>query len=153
MIETAELEAVRAVVVAAADRLDREDLGAWLALFADDGAYELAAYSPELRRTMVWWSAPLHVLRKQLDEVPQHERDPARRLHVLGPVTVGSHDAGARADVTFAVYRTLPDGRSSLYAVGRYDDTLVRTSAGWRLQLHRAVLETRMLDAFTHLPL
>jgi hypothetical protein len=37
--------------------------------------------------------------------------------------------------------------------VGRYLDELVRVGSGWRFSVHRVQLETRVLDAFTHLPL
>jgi hypothetical protein len=46
-----------------------------------------------------------------------------------------------------------PTGETSLFAVGRYLDELVRVGSGWRFSVHRVQLETRVLDAFTHLPL
>ena len=58
----------------------------------------------------------------------------------------------ARAETTFAIYRTTPAGQSSLYMVGRYVDVLVRVGPDWRYESHRAIADTRMLDAFTHVP-
>jgi hypothetical protein len=47
----------------------------------------------------------------------------------------------------------LPDGTTNLYVVGRYEDTVVKRDDAWRYSSHRVLLETRVLDAFTHLPL
>jgi len=95
----------------------------------------------------------LELLRKTVSEVPRHVRDPAKRLHVLSlPMVEVSGDA-ARSETPFALYRTLPTGESSLYMVGTYHDDLRRFGDGsWRYVRHCARAHTRMLDAFTHLP-
>ena len=41
----------------------------------------------------------------------------------------------------------------ALYAAGRYEDELVREGGRWRYASHRCVLDTRMLETGTHLPL
>jgi 3-phenylpropionate/cinnamic acid dioxygenase small subunit len=146
-------EAVRNLIGETALRLDREDLAGWLQLFAENSSYEMTSYSPEIRAQMVWWRSGRAELGKQLEELHQHVRDPARRLHLVTPMSVTVAGKQATASSHFAVYRTLPDGESSLFAVGRYEDELALESARWRYTLHRVVLETRLLDAFTHLPL
>jgi 3-phenylpropionate/cinnamic acid dioxygenase small subunit len=52
----------------------------------------------------------------------------------------------------FSLFRTTPDGQSSLYMVGRYDDRIVRRSGAWRYASHKVIVDTRMLDTFTHIP-
>ncbi|MGV3656235.1 MAG: nuclear transport factor 2 family protein [Noviherbaspirillum sp.] len=123
-------------------------------IFDAGGEYEMTAFSTELRKPLTWWKADFPTLEKTLAEVPQHVRDPARRLRVLGPAQIRIEGDEAHAECAFAVYRTSTDGVSSLYVVGRYQDTLVRTAPGqWRYRNHRVALDTPMLDAFTHLPL
>lgn len=150
---TDKLEA-QALVQRTARLLDQEDLDGWLALFEADGVYEIASYSPELRLPQSWWRSDAAGLGKILAEVPQHVRDPARRRRVVGAGVVEIEDGRARVESPFAVYRTTPEGETSLYVVGRYEDMLARAADGaWRYRTHRAVLDTRVLDAFTHLPL
>jgi 3-phenylpropionate/cinnamic acid dioxygenase small subunit len=52
----------------------------------------------------------------------------------------------------FSLFRTMPDGQSSLYMVGRYEDQIVNRSGAWRYASHKVIVDTRMLDAFTHIP-
>jgi 3-phenylpropionate/cinnamic acid dioxygenase small subunit len=146
-------QAVRDLVARTAARLDREDFIGWLELFDVGAEYELCAYSPEIRRSMSWWKSGRAALEKQLREIPQHERDTASRLHVLGPVLVELDGDRARAETPFALFRTMSDGETRLYAVGRYEDDVVKKSGSWFYTRHRNILETRVLDSFTHVPL
>ena len=148
-----ERHAVQDLVQRTARLLDREDLDGWLALFDLNGEYELTAYSTELRRDLVWWKSDRAALQKILAEVTQHVRDPAHRRRVLGPAVIEFTADQAYAESAFAVYRTTREGETSLYAVGRYEDSLVRASDRWLYRTHRVVLDTRMLEMFTHLPL
>lgn len=146
-------QAVRDLVSLTAARLDRQDLDGWLELFDEDAEYEITAFSPEIRHTMTWWKSSRPELQKLIKEIPQHECDPARRLHLLGPVSVTLDGDRARAEVPFALYRTTPDGKTDLYVVGRYENSLAKKSGRWLYTAHHTLLETRFLDAFTHLPL
>jgi len=51
------------------------------------------------------------------------------------------------------VYRTTEDGRTGLYVVGRTVDTLIKTGARWLFRERRIILDTRMLEVHTHMPL
>jgi 3-phenylpropionate/cinnamic acid dioxygenase small subunit len=146
-------ELVSSLIRETAVRLDREDLEGWFELFAQNASYELNSYSPELRAQTVWWRADRGELEKQLGEVHEHVRDPARRLHLVTPMSVTIAGGQVTALSHFVIYRTLPSGESALFAVGRYEDEFVLENGCWRYAVHRAVLETRVLDAFTHLPL
>ncbi len=146
--------AIQRVVQRTAALLDAEDLTGWLQLFDASSTYEIRAYSTELSRTMSWWKSSMADLTRTLGEVPRHVRDPARRLRVLSPALVELDAGQALADTPFCVYRTLPAGESSLFLVGRYKDVLRRNDAGeWRYLQHHVELDTRVWDAFTHLPI
>ena len=146
-------EAVRDVIARSAALLDTEDLAGWLALFAADSVYEMTADSPEIKSAMIWWKSTRPELESLLAEVPQHVRDPGRRLHQVTPVSVSVAGETAEAMSHFSVFRTTQEGETAVYAVGRYEDSFVRLDGGWLYTAHRAVLETRMLEMFTHLPL
>lgn len=146
-------EAIFDVVRLTAARLDAEDLEGWLDLFAAESEYEITAHGPEIRADMAWWKSDRDALAGMLAEVREHVRDPGRRLHVVAPLS--AEPAGDRASALshFAILRTAPDGHSAVYAAGRYDDILVREGGRWLYRRHRVVLDTRMLEPFTHLPL
>jgi 3-phenylpropionate/cinnamic acid dioxygenase small subunit len=132
--------------------LDDESFGPWLELFEVDGVYELSAYSTEIRRWMTWQLSDRDALEKMLKAVSEHVRDPAARRHVVGiPVLEVEGDRG-RVISHFSLFRTMPDGQSSLYMVGRYDDRIIKRSGVWRYANHKVIVDTRMLDAFTHVP-
>ena len=153
LAELLDKEAIRALIQETAACLDSEDLDGWLDLFAARSEYELTAYGPEIKASMSWWKSSREELGKILEEVPQHVRDLGKRLHFVTPISISVVGVTASARSHFAVLRTDRDGRSSVYAVGRYDDELVKEDGRWRYAVHRAVLDTRMLDTGTHLPL
>ena len=137
----------------AAVLLDEEKFEEWLKLFAEESEYELRAYSPEIGRWMTWWKSDRASLTKQLKEVNQHVRDPARRRRVVGAPIVELNGDRAQAVSSFAVYRTSPDGCSSLYIVGHYEDSFIKRSGTWFYKLRTVITDTRVLESFTHLPI
>ncbi len=149
---SSDVASVRDVVQRTATLLDEEKFGDWVNLFAADGVYEINAYSTEIRRWMTWQRSDRPALEKMLGEVHEHVRDPARRRHVVGyPLVTIAGDAAA-STASFSLFRTTPEGQSSLYMVGVYEDRLVLQSGVWRYRTHKVVLDTRMLDMFTHIP-
>ena len=147
-----DIEAIRELVQRTAMLLDEEKFDAWLKLFDLEGTYELCAYSPEIRRWMTWQHSDRDALEKMLRDVEEHVRDPARRRHVVGVPIVELEGERGRVTSHFSLFRTSPEGRSSLYMVGCYDDRVIKSSNAWLYVAHKVVLDTRMLDSFTHIP-
>jgi salicylate 5-hydroxylase small subunit len=148
-----DFEAACLLVQRTAMLLDDEKFDDWLALFVSQGMYELAAYSTEIRRWMTWQLSDRQTLEKMLKDVDEHVRDPARRLHVVSVPLVELDDNQGRLTSHFSLFRTTPDGQSSLYMVGRYQDRIVRRAGTWLYAEHKVVVDTRMLDSFTHIPI
>ncbi len=146
-------EAIFDLIRVTAARLDDEALEEWLTLFAPDSFYEIAAASPEIQSAMSWWKSSREELEKILSEVTEHVRDPGKRLHLVTPILAEINGNNASAISHFSITRTDTDGRSSLYVAGRYEDELVKIDGRWLYASHRAVLDTRMVEPFTHLPL
>ena len=128
-----------------ASLLNAEKLSEWVQQFDAAGTYEVTAYSTELGKELAWWKQELPLLQKTISEVPRHVRDPARRLHVLGPPLVSVTGDEARGETAFSVFRTLPTGETSLFAVGRYLDEIVRTPAGLKFARRECVYDTEMI--------
>jgi len=147
-----EIEAVRTLVQRTATLLDEEKFDEWIGLFDPNGTYELSAYSTEIRRWMTWQLSDRDALAKMLGEVDEHVRDPARRRHVVGLPAVEIDGGEGRATSSFSLFRTTPDGQSSLYMVGCYEDRVVKRGDEWCYVSHKVVADTRVLDTFTHIP-
>ena len=150
--ELADIEAVRALIQRTAMLLDEEKFDDWIALFDAKGTYELSAYSTEIRKWMTWQLSDRDTLERLLKEVHEHVRDPAKRRHVVGIPLVRIEGERAEATSHFSIFRTLPDGVSSLYIVGSYQDQLVKRGGEWRYVSHKVIADTRVLDSFTHIP-
>lgn len=148
-----DIEAIRNLVQRTAFLLDEEKFDDWCKLFEPDGSYELSAYSTEIRKQMTWQLSDRSTLEKMLSEVDEHVRDPALRRHVIGLPVVELDCDSAMVRSNFSLFRTTPEGQSSLYMVGRYEDRVVKRSGAWLYAAHKAVVDTRMLDAFTHIPI
>ncbi len=146
-------DAVFDVIRLTAAKLSDESLDDWLALFATESEYEITAYGPEIQADMSWWKSNREELAAILAEAKEHVRDPGRRLHLVTPISVDMDGDRATALSHFAIMRTDPDGNSAIYAAGRYEDRLIKQDGHWLYECHRAVLDTRMLEPFTHLPL
>lgn len=151
-MDTTDREAIRDLVQRTAILLDEEKLPDWVALFDETGTYELTAYSTEIRRWMSWQLSDREALSRMLAEVHEHVRDPARRRHLVSYPLVELAGETARVTTHFSLYRTTPEGQSSLYMVGCYQDRVIKREGAWRYAEHKAVVDTRMLDAFTHIP-
>lgn len=145
-------EAIRDLVQRTAILLDAERLPEWVALFDAGGTYELTAYSTEIRRWMTWQLSDRDTLAKMLSEVGEHVRDPARRRHVVGYPLVELDGDQASVTTHFSLYRTTPEGQSTLYMVGCYQDRIVKRGGSWLYAEHKVIVDTRMLDTFTHVP-
>ena len=146
-------EAARELIQRSAMLLDAEDFDPWVKLFDDGGIYELTAYSTEICRWMTWQSSDRATLDKMLKEVGEHVRDTAQRRHIVGMPLVEINGNQGHVQSNFSLFRTLPDGQSSLYMIGQYDDHIVKRSGVWLYAMHKVTVDTRMLDSFTHIPI
>ena len=148
-----EKEAVRDVIFATAHVLDEDDMTGWLNQFAEDGVYEVTAFGSEIKSDMVWWHSSRIELVKILYEVKGHIRDAGIRRHLVTPISITLCGWQADALSHFSIIRTTPAGDSGVYAAGRYEDKLINENGKWKYALHKAVLDTRMFETFTHIPL
>jgi hypothetical protein len=88
-----------------------------------------------------------------LAEVHEHVRDAGKRLHLVTPISVKISGDRASALSHFGILRTTQDGKTEIYAAGRYEDKAIKGNGSWLYEYHQVVLDTRMLEPFTHLPL
>jgi methanesulfonate monooxygenase small subunit len=136
--------------------LDGGEFQAYLDLCAPDFQYVIGAYSPEIRREMVWLDHDKPALQSLFDTLPRHNSDhtPLSRHVTLYTVDAAPDGDTASAVSALQVFRTALDGGATeLYAVGKIYDTVSVSGGAARLTRRRIRLDTRMLGIGSHIPL
>lgn len=135
--------------------LDDRDYKRYMALCAPEYRYSITAYSPEIRKDMTWLDHDFQGLQTLFTQLPRHNSDHSPLTRHVTVYTIGAGASANEANVVSAlqVFKTdLDGGASSLFAVGRYMDT-VNLVSGKPLLARRVVkLDTRMLGIGYHIP-
>ncbi len=72
--------------------------------------------------------------------------DPYYQRHVVGtPVIRGVSEVGIQCEANYAVFRTKLDGASTVFNVGRYIDTIVRTEQGLKFAQRLCIFDSEMI--------
>jgi methanesulfonate monooxygenase small subunit len=145
-------DAVKDVIYQTCLAMDDEKFDEYLALCAEDYQYKVTAYSPELRKEMIWLEQSRTDLMAMFEMLPEHVKPEGRftRHAQVYRVRPGSwHDEGhERVDVYFTNDR----GDTKVFAIGRYNDVVDTTGAAPRLKSREVRLETRSLGAGSQIP-
>lgn len=135
--------------------LDDKDFTGYLDLCDPKFNYAITAYSPEIRKEMIWLEHDKQGMKGLFDNLPKHNSDhsPLSR-HIT--VYVVDHDEAkqqAKAISALQVFRTsLDGGATELFAVGKIYDTITLDGGTPKLLDRNIRLETRMLGAGYHIP-
>ncbi|WP_333842271.1 aromatic-ring-hydroxylating dioxygenase subunit beta [Pelomicrobium sp.] len=134
--------------------MDERDFSGFMALCDPEFRYRLSAYSPEIHKEMTWLDRD----RKEFEEfllkmLPKHnsDRSPLTRNAIVYKVEMN----GSTAKVTSAlqIFKTqLDGGATSLFAVGKYVDTVAVEGDELRLKERWVKLDTRDLGWGYHVP-
>ena len=134
--------------------LDLEKFDDYMSLCTPEFHYQITAYSPEIRKEMIWMDQDYEGMKALLAMVPQHLR---RLGSLIRHITVGIVELGAQSinvTSTVQVVHTDLNGSSSLFVAGRYYDQVVLSDVGAQLITDRRVhLETRDLGIGSHVPM
>lgn len=135
----------------------------WLGLCDTDFTYAVTAYSPEIRRDMIYFSGTLQDLNTLVDLLPKHNTDhsPLKRHATVYNVEVGADGKTAEAVTSVLIYQNMLDGINShidagetrLFVVGRYVDKFRLNGGAPKFVKREVRLETRRLDKGSHWPL
>jgi methanesulfonate monooxygenase small subunit len=133
--------------------LDDRDFKAFLDLCDDGFRYKVTAYSPEIRKDMVWLDHDKTGMQTLFTQLPRHNSDhsPLTRHATVYTVKV----EGQQAEVVSAlqVFRTALDGGATeLYSVARLIDTVKLDGATPKLAQRVVRMETRQLGFGSHIP-
>jgi len=146
---------VESVVYQSALLLDGREFQGYLDLCEPDFRYVVGAYSPEIRRDMVWLDHDKPALRSLFETLPRHNSDHSvlSRHVTVYRVELAADGTSASATSVLQVFRTALDGGTTeLYAVGKIHDSLRIADGRARLSKRHIQLDTRMLGIGTHIP-
>ena len=134
--------------------LDDLNFKEFLNLCAPNYHYKITAYSPEIRKEMIWLEESRQSLEQLFINLPKHNSDHSR-LSRLGNVYLIDKTAPYEWSVlTFLqVFRTTLDGGATeLFAIGKIYDKITETNSEFKLLDREIKLETRMFGFGHHIP-
>jgi methanesulfonate monooxygenase small subunit len=148
-------QAIEELVYRSCLLLDEKDFKGYLELCDPEFRYTITAYSPEIRKEMVWLDHDKGGMQTLFTNLPRHNSDHSPLSRHATVYTVEQDDAKNQASVVSAVQvfrTTLDGGTTELFAVGKYND-LVKLDGGGPKLLKRVVkLDTRMFGFGSHIP-
>ncbi len=138
---TADDEAVRALVIAYAERLDAGDLDGVAALF-DDAVVRSARSGGALHGR--------DAVRRMYEPVILYEDGTPRTKHVLANLEVTVEGDTASSRCTFTVFQAAVPGRLAPSLTGRYLDRFERSEGRWRF-VERVIAADLLGDLSGHM--
>jgi methanesulfonate monooxygenase small subunit len=134
--------------------LDDLNFTEFLNLCAPNYHYKITAYSPEIRKEMIWLEESRQSLEQLFINLPKHNSDHSR-LSRMGNVYLLDKTAPQEwSALTFLqVFRTVLDGGATeLFAIGKIYDKITKTNTEFKLLDREIKLETRMFGFGHHIP-
>lgn len=146
---------VEELVYRTALKLDASDFTGFMALCDQKLHYQITAYSPEIRKDMIWLEHDFAGIQLLFRNLPKHNSDRSLLSRNVNVYTVDWSNEGKLADVvsSLQVYRTTNDGgATALFAIGKMFDKVVLGDQGARLLDRQIKLDTRMFGIGFHIP-
>ena len=148
-IDFADWLAIQQLYADYAHAADAGDWDAWCELFTDDCSYRLVPrenHERGLPLATMWFESKgmlkdrAYAVRETIFHDPYYQR------HVIGAPRLLRAD-GTRFDceANYAVFRTKPNGLSTVFNVGRSLDVFVRTPAGLRIAERCCIYDSEMI--------
>jgi salicylate 5-hydroxylase small subunit len=132
-----------------AQAVDSGNWDLWPEFFTDDCVYKLQPRENHERgfplSTLAFDSKAM--LRDRVYGIKETLfHDPYYQRHVVGVPLIHQADANTiHSEANYAVFRTKLDGLSSVFNVGRYIDTVVRTAEGLKFAKRLCVYDSEMI--------
>lgn len=147
--------AVSELIYASCIALDEKDWKRYLELCDDQFRYTITAYSPEIKKEMVWLDHDKPGMSTLFQNLPRHNSDhsPLSRHATVYTIDVDESRKEATVVSALQVFKTTLDGGiTQLYAVGKYRDRVKLNGDKPRLLSRHVRLDTRELGIGYHVP-
>lgn len=147
-------DAVKDVIYQSCLVMDDEKFDEYLALCTEDYQYRVTAYSPELRKEMIWLEQSRSDLAAMFDMLPEHVKPEGRFTRHAQVYRVTPNGSPGTMNVTSAltIYFTNDRGDTKVFAIGRYNDVVDTNGTVPRLKAREVRLETRSLGTGSQIP-
>lgn len=148
-------ESIEELVYESGVRLDERDFKGYLDLCEDGYEYTIQAYSPEIKKDMIWLQHDKKGMELLFKNLPKHNSDHSSLMRHLTVYKVDVDETAGEANVVsgLQVFRTeLDGGTTELYAVGKQHDTIKLNGGSPKLGNRTIRLETRNLGIGHHVP-
>jgi len=134
--------------------LDDLNFEGFIALCDPHYNYKITAYSPEIRKEMIWLEESRDSLKLLFDNLPKHNSDHSRLARLGNVYLVNKSGAHEWDVVTFLeVFRTTLDGGATeLFAVAKVYDKVTEANKEFKLLNREIKMETRMFGFGHHIP-
>lgn len=135
--------------------MDENKYNDFLGLCDEGFEYMLTAFSHEIKKDMIFLDHSRKELKELFDLLPRHntDRNPLTRNAVVYKVEYDDARKEANVISTLQVYRTTQDGgRTGLFAIGKYHDTVSLKGAKPTLVKRHVKLDTRDMGCGHHIP-
>lgn len=146
---------VRELVYRSCILMNQMDFAGYLGLCAPDFRYKISAYSPELRKDMIWKDYSRQEFAQHLDLVPKHVSDPSALTRMPTVYFISYSDDGKQAKAVSGVqiFKTSPDGGAThLWGIGMLHDVIELETTEPHLLRREVRMETRELGAGSQIP-
>ena len=148
-------QAISELVYKSCMTLDQKDYAGYLALCDPAFHYAITAYSPEIRKDMIWLEHDKAGMKLLFDNLPKHNSDHSTLSRHATVYTIAPDAAKGEARVVSALQvfkTTLDGGATELFAVGKLHDTVKLDGNTATLVDRNVRLETRMFGFGFHIP-
>jgi len=152
---------VRETIGRATLALDNEKWNDWLALCDEDFHYSITAYSPEIKKDMIYLQGSRKDIETLIGHLPKHNTDHSWLRRHTSVYTVDVENDEATAVSSFVIYQNVLDGfnshidagESRLFLTGKYYDKFKLNGGDPKFVKREVRLDNRRLDKGSHWPL
>jgi 3-phenylpropionate/cinnamic acid dioxygenase small subunit len=137
--------------------LDSDALEHWPEFFIEDCVYRITSaenYEAGLPLGLIY-ATSRNMLKDRVSALRQANiYEPQRYRHLISGIRVQRDDIDAlEVSANFLVVRTMQDGAMTVFAAGRYVDSVVQGVTGWHFARKTVVLDSRRIDTLLAIPL
>ena len=137
--------------------LDSDALEHWPEFFIEDCVYRITSaenYDAGLPLGLIY-ATSRNMLKDRVSALRQANIYEAQRYrHLISGIWIERDDIDAlEVTANFLVVRTMQDGAMTLFAAGRYVDSVVRGATGWHFAAKHVILDSRRIDTLLAIPL
>jgi anthranilate 1,2-dioxygenase small subunit len=137
--------------------LDADELERWPDFFVDEAVYRITSaenHEAGLPLGLIYATSRA-MLRDRVAALREANiYEPQRYRHLVSAIRIVKDEGRiVEATANFLIVRTMQDGDMTVFAAGRYLDTVRHESGGWKFAEKLVVLDSRQIDTLLAIPM